>query len=185
MEIESYTDEDGNRVTIWQDEFFDSNPRDWDNLGVMACWHRRYDLGDEQPQCSPDEYMEDLPKGTVILPLYLYDHSGITMSTSAFSCPWDSGQVGIIYATPDRIRECFIDRVSDDRVRESLVHEVETYDMHLTGEVYGYSVEKPVGCEACGNVEYEQVDACGGFFGDDGIAEIKAEYPPIKEVVVA
>ena len=54
MEIESYTDEDGNRVTIWQDEFFDSNPRDWDNLGVMACWHRRYDLGDEQPQCSPD-----------------------------------------------------------------------------------------------------------------------------------
>jgi hypothetical protein len=32
----------------------------------------------------------------VILPLYLYDHSGITMSCGPFSCPWDSGQVGII-----------------------------------------------------------------------------------------
>ena len=31
--------------------------------------------------------------GMVILPLYLYDHSGITMNTCGFSCPWDSGQV--------------------------------------------------------------------------------------------
>ena len=32
--------------------------------------------------------------GFVFLPLYLFDHSGITMNTSGFSCPWDSGQVG-------------------------------------------------------------------------------------------
>ena len=37
--------------------------------------------------------------GMVILPLYLYDHSGITMNTCGFSCPWDSGQVGWIYAS--------------------------------------------------------------------------------------
>ena len=30
-------------------------------------------------------------EGMVILPLYLYDHSGITMNTTGFSCPWDSG----------------------------------------------------------------------------------------------
>jgi len=41
----------------------------------------------------------------VILPLYLYDHGGITMSTGAFSCPWDSGQVGWIYAP----KKTFID----------------------------------------------------------------------------
>ena len=41
----------------------------------------------------------------VILPLYLYDHSGITMSTGPFSCPWDSGQVGWIYAS----KKTFID----------------------------------------------------------------------------
>lgn len=38
----------------------------------------------------------------IILPLYLYDHSGITMSTSVFSCPWDSGQVGWIYASKQK-----------------------------------------------------------------------------------
>ena len=41
----------------------------------------------------------------VALPLYLYDHSGITMNTSGFSCPWDSGQVGWIYCTKKRFRE--------------------------------------------------------------------------------
>lgn len=32
-----------------------------------------------------------------ILPLYLYDHSGLTMSTSDFGDRWDSGCVGFIY----------------------------------------------------------------------------------------
>lgn len=45
--------------------------------------------------------------GMVILPLYLYDHSGITMNTCGFSCPWDSGQVGWIYYRMFRIAaEC-------------------------------------------------------------------------------
>lgn len=37
-----------------------------------------------------------------ILPLYLYDHSGLTMNTSGFSCRWDSGQVGWIYCSHER-----------------------------------------------------------------------------------
>ena len=43
--------------------------------------------------------------GMVILPLYLYDHSGITMNTCGFSCPWDSGQVGWIYADKAMIEQ--------------------------------------------------------------------------------
>jgi len=35
----------------------------------------------------------------VILPVYIYDHSGITLNTVGFSDPWDSGQVGWIYAS--------------------------------------------------------------------------------------
>lgn len=100
--------------------YFDScptNPREWDNLGTMVCGHRRYDLGDEQAQNiglynSWDEWLENeiiKPNGgeenVVYLPLYLYDHGGITMNTTGFSCPWDSGQVGWIYATKDRFRE--------------------------------------------------------------------------------
>ena len=81
------------------------NPRlDFDNLGKMICFHKRYNLGDEH-NIDPvdfngwDDMAVHLTKAhdaAVILPLFLYDHSGITLQTSPFSCPWDSGQIGFI-----------------------------------------------------------------------------------------
>jgi hypothetical protein len=75
----------------------------------------------------------------VILPLYLYDHSGITMSTSPFSCRWDSGQVGWTFVSKKKIREEYgVKRISKElieKVTEMLEGEVRTYDMYLTGEL--------------------------------------------------
>ena len=45
-----------------------------------------------------ERLMKVISQKYLMLPLYLYDHSGITMNTTGFSCPWDSGQVGWIYA---------------------------------------------------------------------------------------
>ena len=47
----------------------------------------------------------DEADGYAMLPLYLYDHSGITMNTTGFNDRWDSGQVGFIYTTKDRVTE--------------------------------------------------------------------------------
>jgi len=170
------------RVKIEQDTSPES-PREWDNLGVMACWHDRYNLGDEQPKCDPEEYLSEIPEGSVILPLYLYDHSGITMSTSGFSCAWDSGQVGIIYATPEKMRECYLVTEITDEIRakaeECLKAEVTIYDHFLTGNVWGYVIEKVEPCGSCGHEESDTVDSCWGFFGDD------LDYTGIKEHVDA
>jgi len=171
--LETWTTTDGYQVSVRYSLGDWDNPRDWDNLGTMACWHGRYALGDEQPKISPDEYLEDLPEGTVILPLYLYDHSGITMSTSPFSCPWDSGQVGFIYVTPDEHVG-----ITADEAKGSLIHEVKTYDTYLRGEIYYYEVERGVVCSH-GDTHWEHVDSCGGFFGDDGLAEIKSMWPEL------
>jgi len=122
------------------------NPRDNDNLGIMFCAHGRYNLGDEQIDSRSFSGWSDVAKhirsegAVVMLPLYLYDHSGITMATTPFSCPWDSGRVGFIYATAHDIRECFsIKRVTQkvkDQVTEFLKSEVKEYDQYLRGEVY-------------------------------------------------
>ena len=40
-------DIDGFKVKIFHDSAPQS-PREWDNLGTMVCWHRKYCLGDEQ-----------------------------------------------------------------------------------------------------------------------------------------
>jgi len=156
----------------------------------MVCWHRRYNLGDEQPDYSPQEFgwrvmAEDnvipndiapehvqawLDKHYIILPLYLYDHSGITMSTGQFTCPWDSGQVGYIYA------KLGAEGMDAPSIRACLESEVAVYDQYLRGDVYGFIVEERDAEEyEDDDAGWEHTDSCYGFYGsnprDNGMAE--------------
>ena len=72
------------------------NPREEsDHICTLVCWHRRTRLGDPHDWQDPQEFLADLKnRPHQKLPLYLYDHSGLTLATTPFSCPWDSGQVG-------------------------------------------------------------------------------------------
>lgn len=151
-------------LRIYEDDCSES-PREWDNLGIMACSHPRYNLGD--PDVSPADIPDD---ALLVLPLYLYDHSGITMNTTGFSCQWDSGQVGYIYTTKDKLNECYgdavtIDSLDMDKLKKQLVQEVATYDEYLRGNIYGYSLES----------DGELIDSCMGFYGtnwlDNGLFE--------------
>ena len=101
----------------------------------------------------------------VILPLYLYDHSGITMSTANFSCPWDSGQVGWIYADRKMIEKEYESLAPEtmEKARGLLESEVKTYDYYLTGQTYGFQLFE-------GDLE---TDSCWGFLGD--IRELQDE----------
>lgn len=146
-------------IKVVQDSDVES-PRSWDNLGVMACWHRRYRLGDVQPKEDPDLWLKtNAPKGSIVLPLYLYDHSGLCMRVSRFADLWDSGQVGWIVATPKAIRKIYgvkrISKATREQAETALRGEVETYDDFLTGNVWGYTLESA-----------HSEDSCGGFFGD-------------------
>jgi hypothetical protein len=98
-----------------------------------------------------------------ILPLYLYDHSGITISTSPFGCNWDSGQIGWIFITNQTIKDEGID---ESKVEEYLKGEVETYDKYLTGEVYRYSIYEIETCDK-GHEHKNYVEGCGGYFGEE------------------
>lgn len=142
------------------------NPREWENLGTMVCFHRRYKLGDKHEFTSPGEFsawLEEQGDNVIALPLYLYDHSGLTMSVGPFLCPWDSGQVGWIYVTKEHAREVFgkraLTRKLREQVEDSLRSEVKVYDLYLTGGFVGYVVED----------DGEHVDSCWGF-DDKGYA---------------
>jgi hypothetical protein len=178
------------------------SPRDWDNLGTMACWHSRYNLGDKDgvdklkeavrsskkyreswEDYRSDDYRDfDRPAtladtaeecGIYLLPLYLYDHSGITMSTERFSCPWDSGQVGVIFVTPEKVRAEFgKKRISAslwDKVSQRLKSEVKVYDQFIQGDVYGFVLEQ----------DEEETDSCCGFYGSDPETNGMAEHLPV------
>ena len=146
-----------------------SDPRGDDNLSKMICYHNRYNLGDKHNYSSEDYRSWDEMKKAiikkedvaVILPLFLYDHSGITMKTTPFSCRWDSGQVGFVIVTRKAIRENWgVKRVTKkliERAEEMAVCEVSIYDQFLTGDVYRFVLLE----------DGEETDSCGGFFGSN------------------
>ena len=150
------------------------SPREWDNVGTLVCFHKRYKLGDEHRLSTSQfgswaemrEYLEKEEGAIVVLPLYLIDHSGISMSVADFGDPWDSGQVGFIYTTASVVRAMYMrKRITKNllaRVIEGLKGEVATYDQYLTGDVWGYVITDDDG---------ETVDSCFGFFGHDTVEE--------------
>ncbi len=158
-------------LKVWRDDGNGESPREWNNMGTMVCFHQRYRLGDKHEYDARDyngwddfgnTLLETDYPGGVILPLYLYDHSGITMNTTGFSCTWDSGQVGFIIASAEKIRENFMAKRITKKVRERalalLVSEVNVYDQYIRGEVYGYTITDDDG---------SHIDSCGGFYGSD------------------
>lgn len=166
--------------------------RDCDNLGTMACSHGKYRLGDvqygdgaeavyetlkelgyENVKMEDDytelygedfvwKYYDKLDKVAIFLPLFLYDHSGITMNTRGFSCPWDSGQVGFIYVSKNKVKEEWDWKLLTQHRKEIILNilrrEVQTYDYYISGEVYGYYIEPTNNL-----IDYD--DSCWGFFG--------------------
>lgn len=188
------------------------SPREWDNLGTIKTFHRRYELGDKPNHHneSPDDFLDSLAeeyapgfvdkwentryrnyitdcgfsnsqahdaqvsfwkekrekargkileKNFVMLPVYLYDHSGITIKTAPFSCPWDSGQVGWVYVSREKILKEFSCKKLTKKIREKtekiLNQEIAIYDAYLRGEVYGWEVVDPE--------TEETLDSCWGY----------------------
>ncbi|MDE4176316.1 hypothetical protein SM764_19070 [Pseudophaeobacter sp. 1A16562] len=167
----------GHTIRIYHDTDAES-PREWCNLGKLICWHRRYRLGDSHPFDSPEAFLRDLAgvseqsdlsmdqlreraeRKAILLPVFLYDHSGLAMNTIGFHCPWDSGQVGYVYVTLEVVRKEFgtkrVTKALREKAEDILRAEIVTYDAYLGGRVYGYVIEQ----------DGEEIDACWGFVGD-------------------
>ena len=163
------------------------SPREWDNICRMICFHKKYLLGDKHDFSRPDDFLDWLdandPKYFLVKELYLYDHSGLTISTGPFNDPWDSGQIGWIYVDLKEVCEglfgSFTEELFENHYSSIRKHaekyiqgEVETYDMYLREEVYGYSVDclkriGPNGYKKCKN----GFDSCFGFYGIDYFKE--------------
>lgn len=141
------------------------SPREWDNVGTMICMHRRYTLGDDHELCNRagdfdgweeiEQHLRDECGAVSMLPIFMYDHSGIALSTTPFGCGWDSGRVGVIYTTAAQLKSMGVELKGAE---ECLEYEVKLYDQFVRGEVYAYTIE-----DSHGNV----VENCGGFFTED------------------
>ena len=178
----------GNKTLKIYSDISAGPPRENDdgNIGIMLCFHTRYSLGDIAATEALGksfskrfsgwgemrEYIEKELKGICILPLFLYDHSGISIKVGSFSglpqghAEFDSGQVGFIYTTRARCTELGV-KLRSKKLEAALRQEVEIYNQYLTGEVYGFVIEENTTCDKCGHVAVEVIDSCWGFYGSD------------------
>ena len=166
------------------------SPREWSNLCTLATAHRRYTLGDiefdgdmtdliyslepdiedEVVEMSQELSQEDIDNYVMDRfddlyfhrTVYLYDHSGLSVSLGGFSCPWDSGPVGIIFVRKDEAQKeyCMTKRelTIEEYVDEIMENEIEVFDQYLRGDIYGFVLKDQRG---------EEVDSCRGFYGYD------------------
>lgn len=160
------------KVIIKQDSSPES-PRSWDNLGTCLFFHRNYDFGDKVDLKFSEWDLSTLARvrvalekyhnAVVVLPVYMYDHSGQTINTTGFSCRWDSGQLGFIFATrKDLLEEYGGKRLTAkmiERATKVLEGEIETLDQYIKGEVYGF-IQKDLDTK-------EEQNSCWGFYGDE------------------
>ena len=176
-------------IKIYTDDCPES-PRDWDNLGTMVCFHRNYIIGDEKHGFDRESLLEKISEpNCVSLPIFLFDHSGQTISTCSDNfrmmdpVGWDWGKIGFIFADEDRIMNEYNLSSSDeitqdilDKVKNCLVSEVEVYRQYMEGDIYGFVIE---------DEEETHLDSCWGFYGlDDCLSEAKSIAEHINSELV-
>lgn len=162
-----------------------------------------------------DDIIEVLPKeniwnllekhaNIIVLPLFLFDHSGLAISTNSFNDRWDSGQVGWIYTDKETVlSHCnkfqnekgnlikITERNWMEAAQKLLETEVKIYDSYLQGQVYGAVIEE----YDSDSKEFDEIDSCWGFYSDNYdeeeiLSELTLEmgvteelYDTIKEVL--
>lgn len=206
-------DKNGNKYTlrVEQDDTAES-PREWDNVAKMICWHRRYNLGDkhnyddsfeflldvarevgiytdEMEDMTNEEIMTELRKddSVCIVPLNLYDHSGITMSTSngyPYNDRWDAGCVGYAYITKEKaMKEICEYEVDENGNRIKIEHNhnngMVTYSYKtkpLTDETWRASAREMIDAEVEMYDQYLRGDAYGYILEKEITVEEKCPH---------
>lgn len=176
-----YTKTIGNRILNIYYDTECTNPRENDNLTTIVCVPNKMNLGDNHDYIIQNtssfkelqKLIEDTEKPLVIVPLYVYDHSGISISINSL-CLWDSCKVGFVYITPKAIDEIGIVKEKDEsekdyieRLTLYLTHEVNEYAHYVSGNMYRYQVDELQECPCCKQIKHVELDSSSGFYGTD------------------
>jgi len=143
----------GYKIEIIPDEYAE-NPREWGNIGKCIFFGKHSYLGDEH------EYNTDAHNGweemeaaiiegegiDILLPVYGYSHGNLTINTTGYSCPWDSGQLGFIIVSRQGMDECKgWKRITEGRkpkLYEALNSEIKILDQYAQGDIWGFEIKK-------------------------------------------
>ena len=171
--METFKLNNGGTLGVEYSEWAES-PREWDNLTKCIFFGTYSHVGDKHNYNSNDyngwdEMEQDIIKReqpVIIKKVYMYVHSGATISLKPFSCPWDSGVLGFVIITKEDLKREYNWKVITKKRLESVLEninnvlegEIEVLDDYISGDVYQFSIQDENG---------DTEDSCGGFYGSD------------------
>ena len=129
-------------MRIWAFDNFNELANKPELVAFRTCDGYLINDDDEEPSAEEISYFNHvvdlwMEENFVYLKVYLYDHSGLSVQTTPFSCPWDSGCVGIIYTT---LEECRKEQVKLEKAEIILKSEIEVLNQYLNGDVWSYTL---------------------------------------------
>lgn len=170
--IHVYHDEDG------------QDPREHDCVSVMWFFHKRYNMGDEKDVKADDfsgwremaRHLKNEEGASLICVVTMYEHGGRSLSLGptidvpeneeddkeridAGGDRWDSGILGLMWATPERVASTLGKDATDEKIRRAFEIELEEYNQYIEGDCWYYK-------EVKGGEEQDD-GGCGGFLGHD------------------
>ena len=160
------------KLQIVQDDICE-DPRNWDNLTIIATLEQNHStIGDFQFKSSDElnEFVKD-QEGIYSMPLYIYDHSGISLYCGNDTIPypfndqWDAGCIGMVFTTKKRLEG--MEKTPRSKIIDLMKSELETYSHYLNGNVYGYRLLKWSQCKSCDQEVDQEIESCYGFYGYD------------------
>ena len=131
---------------------------DWDTVNEYEEWKDLEVLVDVIAQCGAASAL--LRQKGVLMNVYRLEHSGVVYSTSPFNDPWDSGQVGFIWARHDELENLGYE--NDAVVEKVFAEEVALYSAWADGQTYWARLEKDGDC----------IDSCDGIIGDEELDDV-------------
>ena len=147
------------------------SPEEWDSdeMFVVTTRNRSFEVlrdGQDAKECMADK---DLCKRYWIFPAYAHVHSGVALSLTPFSDLWDSAQIGFVFVSKSEWRYRTRKTKRSEGAQKAAESHLETWNMYLRGDVWGYVIETPDG---------EQVDSCWGCYGLEYAKERALECVP-------
>lgn len=128
-------------------DMYPESPHDmFDQLGIIYSNHRNYNPCNhtiDEILVEDEDGNRSIDSDYIYVPIYCYEHGGITLSTSSFSCPWDSGMFGVMACEKSKAEKEFGDLSNKENLEkalECLRNEVEVWDLYYTGQVFELQV---------------------------------------------
>ena len=162
-EIHRTGDEDDQYNTVLVPHETATSPReDFEGFWSLAILHKKVAPTGPDDVSSADKLEELRERDDIIrVTLYLYDHSAYKLSTTPFSDPWESSQIGFAFARKSAIKESYgADETGVEKAYEDLKGELNEYETYLNGDIYDLIIEQR---QSCGH--HHEIETIGMLYG--------------------